>query len=87
MLQKNPTLTQAQVESILKSSALAISPGSATVRWPSVTNYSNAGNGNEPTWEDHDRVSISSQTFSWGSDATGAGLVLAGAALAATPDP
>jgi subtilisin family serine protease len=31
MLQKNPGLTQAQVESILKSTALAIAPGAATV--------------------------------------------------------
>ena len=60
MLEKNPTLTQAAVESILKSTALPItSPG--------------VGGG----------VAVPPQV--WFSDATGAGLVQADAAIAATP--
>lgn len=63
MLQKNAALTQGQVESILKSSALPIPPGALTV---------NDGSGGM-------------QTFTWGTDATGDGLVQADAALTATP--
>lgn len=63
MLQKNSALTQATVESILKSSALFIPPGALTV---------NDGSGG-------------TQTFTWGADATGRGLVQTNAALAATP--
>jgi subtilisin family serine protease len=65
MLEKNPALTQADVESILKNTALNIAPGSRTV------------------WD----VSVSPQdwcTYSWDTDATGAGLVQADAAVAAS---
>lgn len=62
MLQKDPSLNQAQVESILKSTALPIPAGSATV---------------------FDIISFSYQTYSWGSDATGAGLIQANLAVAA----
>jgi subtilisin family serine protease len=65
ILQKNPTQNQSQVEAILKSTALAIPPGSATVFDLSpVQDY---------------------YTYSWGTDATGAGLIQVDAAIAATP--
>jgi len=63
MLQKNSTLTQTQVESIMKSTALPIAPGSMTVWDLSPTQG----------W----------YTYSWGSDATGSGLIKADAAVAA----
>jgi len=63
MLEKNPSLTQSQVETILESTALYIPPGSMMVYDLSPA----------PGW----------YTFSWGSDATGAGLVQADAAVAA----
>jgi subtilisin family serine protease len=62
MCQKKPSLTAGTAESILKSSAIALPPGSRTVALP--------GGGSE--------------VQSWGSDATGAGLVTADAALKAT---
>jgi subtilisin family serine protease len=72
MLQKNPSLTQADVESRLKGSTTAL-PTSVTpypfaygyVRWPSGDIY----------------------TFLWSADATGEGIVQADAAIAATPMP
>ena len=59
MLEKNPTLSQAQVESILKLTTLPIGPG----------------------YGGNNRVGFQS----WGSNATGTGLVQADAAVAATP--
>jgi subtilisin family serine protease len=67
MLQKNPTLTQAEVESTMKSTALPIAPGSMTV-WDL-----------SPTQDFY--------TYSWGSDATGSGLIQADAAVAAVSLP
>ena len=67
MLQKNPTLSQATVETILQKTALKIAAGSASV---------------------FDIFTSTFQTISWeldGFEATGAGLVLANKALAATP--
>ncbi len=64
MLEKNPTLTQTDVESIMKSTALPIAPGSLMV-WDL-----------SPTQDWY--------TYSWGSDATGAGLIQADAAIAAS---
>lgn len=61
MCQKKPSLTAKMAETILKSSAIAMPPGSRTVALP--------GGGTE--------------VQSWGSDATGAGLVTADAALKA----
>jgi subtilisin family serine protease len=62
LLQKNPNLTQIQIEAILKSTALSIPAGSATVFDLSpVQGY---------------------YTYTWGTDATGAGLIQADAALA-----
>ncbi|MEY2507107.1 MAG: hypothetical protein QOH01_1436 [Verrucomicrobiota bacterium] len=62
MCQKKPSLTASAAESILKSSAIKLPPGSRTVALP--------GGGTE--------------VQSWGSDATGAGMVTADAALKAT---
>lgn len=64
MLQKKPTLTQNQVESIMKSTALPIAPGSMTVWDLSPTQG----------W----------YTYSWGSNATGSGLIQADDAVAAS---
>ena len=63
MLEKNPTLDQGQVESILKTTALNIPAGSMDIWNLSPTQG----------W----------YTYSWGTDATGSGLVQADAALAA----
>jgi subtilisin family serine protease len=65
MLEKNPTLTQTQVEGFMKSTALPIAPGSMTVWDLSPTQG----------W----------YTYSWGSDATGSGLIQADAAVNAVP--
>jgi len=65
MLQKNPSLAQSQVETILENTALAIPPGSMTI-WDL-----------DPTQDWYTRT--------WGSNATGAGLVQADQAITATP--
>jgi subtilisin family serine protease len=62
MCQKKPSLTAAAAESILKSSAIPLPPGSRTVTLPGGA----------------------TEVQSWGSDATGAGLATADAALNAT---
>lgn len=72
ILEKNDSLTQAQVEAILKGSTTPVSAGSAQV-W-------------DPFHVDADgNADPSFVTFSWGNDATGSGLLQADAALAATP--
>jgi subtilisin family serine protease len=72
MLQKNPRLIQSQIESILESTAAPMGAGSAQV-W-------------DPFHVDADgNADPSFVTFSWGTDATGAGLLQADDALAATP--
>lgn len=63
MVQKNPTLTAPQVESILESSAIPLPAGCRDVSQPDGSIVHTC----------------------WGSDATGAGLATADAALAATP--
>jgi subtilisin family serine protease len=65
MLEKNGELDQAQVESILKSTAMNVPAGSMTVYDLSPTE--------------------GFYTYSWGTDATGSGLVQADQALAAVP--
>lgn len=65
LLEKDPSLTQSEIESILKSSALPIPAGSATV-WDLTPSQG---------W----------YTYSWGVDATGAGLIQVDAAIAAAP--
>jgi subtilisin family serine protease len=71
MLQKNPALTQAQVETILKSTALAIPTSGTRVIFDNTV----------------PNVSISWDTDCNGNtcDAVGSGLIRANAALAATP--
>jgi subtilisin family serine protease len=82
MLQKNPHLTQAQIESILENTALPLPPGCADIVGSGV------GPGNPPTWSDHSNVSFFFPfTVCWGANATGHGLVQADAALEATPTP
>ncbi len=69
MLEKNPSLTQGQVESILKSTALPIPPGfGGDLR---ITGYIDTGDITDPQV--------------WDSDATGAGLIQADEAVNATP--
>ncbi len=65
MLQKNPTLTEAQAESIIESSAVPLGAGCRQVILVPLT----------PPPEE----------ICWGADATGAGLLDAAAAVAATP--
>jgi subtilisin family serine protease len=81
MLQKNPLLTQAQVESLLEASSLPLPDGCSTVRWPSVPDKA------KPTWEDLSMVSLADLTTCWDARTTGHGLVQADAALAAVPAP
>jgi subtilisin family serine protease len=72
MLEKNHGLTSTQIESILESTAAPFTTSSAQV-W-------------DPFHVDADgNADPSFVTFSWGADATGAGLLQADAALAATP--
>ncbi len=66
MLDKNPTLDQEKVESIMKATALDIPPGSMTI-W----DYGQQG------WNWY--------SYSWESDATGAGLIQAHNAVEAVP--
>jgi subtilisin family serine protease len=65
MLEKKPSLTQTQVEGILKSTALKIPSGSMNIFDLSPTQ----------DW----------YTYSWSTDATGAGLVQANKALISVP--
>jgi subtilisin family serine protease len=69
MLEKNTTLTQAQVESILKSTALAIPAGVGGDLL--ITGFFDTGSIVDPQV--------------WGTDATGAGLIQVDAAILATP--
>jgi subtilisin family serine protease len=72
MLDKNPNLTQKDVEKILKETATSLSPAISNppiacnrVRWPDGEIY----------------------RFCWAADATGAGIIQADAAIAAIPTP
>ena len=78
---KNPGLFQAQIETILRSTALPLPPGCRDVVFASNES------GERPTWEDHDHVSFFNGSVCWEANATGAGLLQADAALAATPLP
>jgi subtilisin family serine protease len=81
LLQKNPNLTAAEVESILETTAMPLLTGCRDVIEGGV------GPGNEPTWSDHGNVYFFETTYCWEANAVGAGLVDAEAALAATPWP
>jgi hypothetical protein len=70
MLQKNPSLTQGQVESILKSTALSIPAAGSR----DIYDFSAPGT---VTWDTDCGGTL--------CDAVGAGLVQADAAIAATP--
>lgn len=70
LLQQHPTMTPAQVQARLKATALPIAAGSASV-WD-IAHTDADGNALPPAFYD----------FTWGSNATGAGLVQADAALA-----
>jgi hypothetical protein len=69
MLDKNPTLDQEQVETILKSTALPIPPSSMTVF--DLYDWTKEELALDPNF----------YTYNWGTDATGAGLVQADGAL------
>ena len=79
MLQKNPSLTQAQIESILRATAMPLPPGCNEVR------VRFESHGRYPTWSDLRNLISFDATVCWGSNATGAGLVQANSALLATP--
>jgi subtilisin family serine protease len=82
MLQKNPNLDQAGVRAILRATAAPLAqPACVTVRWPGV------GPGNPPSWSDLSNIYYFNLDTCWDNSATGAGLVQADAALAATPNP
>jgi subtilisin family serine protease len=82
MLQKNPNLTQPQVEAILEGSAMPLPPGCRSYVLPAV------GPGNpQPTWSDHRNVSVFGFASCWGANAASHGLLQADAALTATPLP
>jgi subtilisin family serine protease len=84
MLEKNPSLNQAQVESILKTTAMPLAPANRSFRF-GVLLHGGSG-GQTPTlgngWANSTIIDLST---SWGPDATGAGLIQADAALSATP--
>ncbi len=76
MLEKSPTLTQAQIEAILESTALPVPPGCGDVTFPAL------GPGNFPTWGDLDNFFLFDAIACWDANATGHGLLQADAALA-----
>jgi subtilisin family serine protease len=72
MLEKNPSLNQATIESIMKSTALTIPYETSMVIWDRIDT--------PPYW--------GWVTVSWGgAEATGSGLIQADAAVTATPSP
>jgi subtilisin family serine protease len=86
MLQKNPALTQAQIETILESTAMPIAPGCRQVIEGGV------GPGGPAVWSNpvtstSSGVFFFPMTVCWGANATGHGLLQADAALNATPTP
>ena len=72
MLDKNPTLTQAQVEAILKGTATPLP--TAMLGYPFAFNY--------VQWPN-----VGIYPFRWAADATGAGIIQADEAIAAIPTP
>ena len=81
MLQKNPSLTQTQIEFILKATAMPLAPSCRDVR------VRIESQGRYPTFSDLRNLISFDATVCWGANSTGAGLVQADAALAATPFP
>ena len=83
MLQKNPNLTQGQIETILKNTTMPLAPACRDVRFGFIAQgrrFPTVGNNFHGTF-------ITGINTCWGTDATGAGLLQADAALAATPLP
>jgi subtilisin family serine protease len=89
MLQKNPGLTAAQIEEILESTALPLSPGCRNVRVASPPGPYGAPPGHWYSWRWRDLVNVFlfNGVFCWNESAAGHGLAQADAALAATPLP
>jgi subtilisin family serine protease len=83
MLEKNPTLTQSQIEAILETTAVQMAAGCASVIFPVVT----MGNIEQITWSHNNNVLLLPMNICWDADAVGHGVVQADAALAATPLP
>ena len=83
MLQKNPELTAAQIEEILESTALPLSPGCRNVRFAAV------GPGHWASWRWADLLNVFffNADICWNASPAGHGLAQADAALAATPLP
>jgi subtilisin family serine protease len=79
MLEKNPSLTQAQVESILKASALRMNPVDTRAGVLYIPVFGGADFEGTVSWDD-DCAGVP-------CDPVGAGIVQADAALAATPSP
>jgi subtilisin family serine protease len=84
MLQKNPNLTQAQIESILESTAMPLPPACRDSRRFSAFEHG----WHQPTLGNNfANATVLPITACWQDNATGAGLLQADAALAATPLP
>jgi subtilisin family serine protease len=83
MLQKNPGLTAAQIEEILESTALPLSPGCRNVRRIA----SGPGHWTSWRWADLLNVFFFDAVICWNASPAGHGLAQADAALAATPLP
>jgi subtilisin family serine protease len=81
MLEKNPTLTQAEIESILESTAMPMPPDCHEIWFGFI-----AHGGRYPTLRNNfHNTFIDVITNCWENNANGAGLIDAAAALAATP--
>jgi len=78
MLEKDPTLTQKDIETMLKETAAPLPP--AISNTPAISNPPSAYN--LVRWPDGDI-----HPFSWAADATGAGIIQADEAIAAIPTP
>jgi subtilisin family serine protease len=83
MLQKNPGLTAAQIEEILESTALPLSPGCRNVRLA----FRGPGHWASWRWIDLLNVFFFDAVICWNASPAGHGLAQADAALAATPLP
>ena len=83
MLQKNPGLTAAQIETILENTAFPLPPDCRNIVAAAV------GHGHWPSfrWTDFINISFFNVDLCWDASPTGHGLVQADAALAATPLP
>lgn len=81
LLQKNPQLMQTDIEAIIEQTALPLPAGCVDVR------VGFFGNGGANTWSNLDTMFVFDFTACWNANATGAGVLQADAALAATPLP